>query len=271
MEAVPVYSPPPPDPCEGSIIAGHNAVLAFDTIPVEFLTAAKELRVHFASASHGRQINEGTLWLENQDNTYGVAIRRETTEGLPPQDEPHVVRIYTGCPPERSCDHNDYYQDEVAMNRTRAVLNTGNYDISWYQWCNQFDWFSETRRQTYLTNMAQLESEYPNIIFIYATARLCQSDGRTYCNERERENVYNQNQAIRQYCIENNKILFDFADIDSMGGQCLSNAYYDEGFPVECDWPAEPDFMCPHSKGESCVRKAKAFWWLMARLAGWCN
>jgi len=30
-----------------------------------------------------------------------------------------------------------------------------------------------------------------------------------------------------------------------------------------------PSFSCAHSKSLNCILKGKAFWWMLARLAGW--
>ena len=81
---------------------------------------------------------------------------------------------------------------------------------------------------------------------------------------------------VRDYVIANGKVLFDFADIESWDPD---GNYYPETTDA-CEWcskwcsehPEDCDFACrrcAHSHKFNCLLKAKAFWWMMARLAGW--
>ncbi len=53
----------------------------------------------------------------------------------------------------------------------------------------------------------QLEAEYPDVTFVYMTGHL---DGTG-----EEGNLFQRNNQIRDFCLANDKVLFDFADIES--------------------------------------------------------
>ena len=77
--------------------------------------------------------------------------------------------------------------------------------------------------------------------------------------------------------------LFDFADLESYDPD--GNYYLDRGCNDNCDyvggnWAVEwcaahpghdlcVSCDCAHSQSLNCNVKARAFWWMMARLAGW--
>jgi len=77
-------------------------------------------------------------------------------------------------------------------------------------------------------------------------------------------NRYDRNEQIRKYCIDNNKVLFDFADLD-----CWYNGeqHTENGIPIE--HPEYNGDEAGHTTFSSCENKGKAFWWLMARISGW--
>ena len=160
--------------------------------------------------------------------------------------------------------------------RTRDLLNTPGNDrnlIMW-SWCGQVSDAAQNDITTYLTLMNQLEADYPDVTFIYMTGHL---DGTG-----ELGNLHLRNNQIRSYCTANNKILFDFADIESYdpdGNYFLDRGaddgcYYDSGNWADEWCAAHPSQCiscddCAHSHCLNCQLKGKAFWWMMARLAGW--
>jgi hypothetical protein len=84
------------------------------------------------------------------------------------------------------------------------------------------------------------------------------------------------NQLVRQYALNNGKVLYDFEDIESWdpagnyhpntSDDCAWCTTWCQQHQTDClDLPAD----CEHSHGFNCILKAKAFWWMMARLAGW--
>ena len=256
------------------IIVDHNCT-DISQIPAYWLEQAKQLTIHYAHTSHGSQINTGILNLESQDYTYSVAIRTSTSAGLPPQEDLPALRMYDGNPPETYISPDDYWYGESGRNRTQAVADTGDYGFSMWSWCGQVSSAIQSYIQNYLDTMNQFETEYPSMRFIYMTGHLNGSGSSG--------NLHVRNEQIRNYCSANNKVLFDFADIERYDPD--GTDYLDLGANDNCDYSggnwanewcaANPasglceSCSCAHSKALNCNQKARAFWWMMARLAGW--
>jgi hypothetical protein len=172
------------------------------------------------------------------------------------------------------------------------VQNTRNYlnakpqiNVIMWSWCGQVSTASESDINDYLNSMNELEQEYPQVKFVYMTGHV---DG-TGING----NLNVRNEQIRTYCRNNNKILYDFADIESydpdgvgyLNKLVLDTCYYDangDGSPWNdtanwaIDWQNSHIkgidwYECgsAHSQPLNANLKAYAAWWLFARLAGW--
>jgi uncharacterized protein YjdB len=130
--------------------------------------------------------------------------------------------------------------------------------------------------------MSSLESEFPKVKFVYMTGHLDGTGINGTLNIR--------NQQIRNFCRSNNKILYDFADIESYDPD--GTYYLDKGANDNCDYDSNGDgirdrnwatvwqnahtinadwYNCSsaHSQPLNANRKAYAAWWLFARLSGW--
>ncbi|MBN1315885.1 MAG: DUF11 domain-containing protein, partial [Anaerolineales bacterium] len=265
-----------------AIIIDHTCT-DLSLIPDNWLEQARELAVHYAHTSHGSQVLSGMERLEQRNAKYGVAIRENDTVALP--GETGVLRIYDG----NNLGGGDtyitpeyYWSTTYGKNRTRSVADTGWFDYSTWTWCGQVSDAGAAYISSYLGAMNTFEQEYPLMRFIYMTGH---TDG-----SGEAGNLNVRNNQIRSYCSQNGKILFDFADIESYDPD--GNYYLDRGTDDNCDYdsdgdeiqdsnwaeewcaahPGDPlcdDCDCAHSQPLVCNLKARAFWWLMARLAGW--
>jgi hypothetical protein len=151
---------------------------------------------------------------------------------------------------------------------TRNHLNNAgkSRNLVMWSWCGQVSSASYANIEQYLTLMSNLEKDYPDVTFVYMTGHL---DGTGTAG-----NLYQRNNQIREFCRVNNKTLFDFADIESYDPE--GNYYSSE--TDACNWckqwcdSHDCDFCtsgCAHSQCFNCYNKGKAFWYMMARLAGW--
>lgn len=225
--------------------ADHTSVAAFDDIPSAIVTAAADTRIFYGHTSHGSQIPSGIDHLVSTvGSEYDLTALTETTPdaGYYPTWYDATVAHLTAHP---------YPETEIVM----------------WSWCGQLA-VDSTDVPQYLNAMATLEADYPEVKFVYMTGHLRGAYAEYQYSEAECQTLEDNNGAIRAHAAANDSWLFDFADIeaylDGSSDMCMWNSY-----PSECTWPADPTFSCAHSRGPNCVRKAKAFWWLLARMEGW--
>lgn len=141
-----------------------------------------------------------------------------------------------------------------------------------------FFWDNSNRYDVY--NLSAFQQQNPDKVFIYWTTSLARSIGTSVSE--------NFNRQMRQYAIDNRLPLFDVADIlshDPQGNPCYDNRdgiLYNNGNQVE-NYPDDGlaiPAICQHYTSETegghlgspsagMIRVAKAFWVLMAQIAGW--
>jgi len=250
-----------------AIVADHNAVVEFEHIPPHWLEAARKLTLYYGGTSHGTQPLYGASILARANPSNKISVGQwELPE--PANTDALRVNYY-------SLEANEYWSTTEGLQKTRTAAQSGLYSHSMFSWCGEMSSLSKNEVQRYLDTLSALESEFPSMRFIYMTGHA------EYVDQWSGTELERNNQMVRQYVLSHNKVLFDFYDIDTHDpagkyhanatDACAWCASWCAKHPADCKdletsaWPGE----CAHSHPFNCSMKAKAFWWMMARLAGW--
>ncbi|MBN2705728.1 MAG: hypothetical protein JXR89_04725 [Deltaproteobacteria bacterium] len=266
-----------------------------NNIPNSAISQAKAtLHIAYGHTSHGSQLIAG------MGGSGGTGLDTFLTDN-PNYEIPSGLYLWNEGGINGALDLDDYAMGGDVGYYPQWVNNTLNYlgvpdpatgrgslhsnvNVIIWSWCGQAASRTEaTMISTYLAPMTQLEADYPGITFVYMTGHL---DGSGASG-----NLHLRNQQIRQYCRDNDKTLYDFADIESYGPEGLvnymelmanDNCDYDNDdngsresnwalawqsiHDEDIDWWASGAAHSQHLNGNL---KGFAAWWLWARLAGW--
>jgi len=280
----------PLDAAASSAIVIDHASVDITAIPQDWIEEAKStLHIAYGHTSHGSQLTDGMSGLVGFANGGGKELAL-----------PADIFAWNNGGTAGALDLHDgamggdvgYYPDWV--DNTRSYLGTPDpvtgrgtsepdVNVIIWSWCGQVSSRTEaTMLSTYLLPMSQLELEYPGVTFVYMTGH---ANGGG-----EEGNVHLRNQQIREYAIQNNKVLYDFYDIELYDPD--GNYYGDKDVNDNCDYDSDgngsldsnwaTDWQglhtqdvdwyscgCVHSQALNCNQKAYAAWWLWARIAGW--
>ncbi len=255
----------------GAIIVDHTTT-DLSQIPSEYIDAAKDMySIAYGHTSHGSQITTGMEGLKGDSGslyyfTSGGGDGLLYNESL----------LYGDLGSEGS---TDWYS------QTRDMLDSNSHiNMVMWSWCGGVSDMTSNGINQYFTYMNQLEEDYPDVTFVYMTGHL---DG-----SGEEGNLHLRNEQIRNYVLQNDKILFDFADIESYNpdGEYFLDNYATDGNEYDSNGDGNPwgdanwatewcsanpgselcaSNSCAHSTSLNCNLKGSAFWWMMANLAGW--
>jgi PKD repeat protein len=272
------------------MIDHHNTKLA--SIPSEWIAAAKRnLHIAYGMTSRGGQLTygmtglvgwKGSQYSWNPGGTDGALDLRNWVSsggeafgfGYP---EAQTIAYDLGNPDRTAWE---------AATREYLALHPEVNVVVW-SWCSQMtDPDPLTVQLYYLDLMARLEVDFRNVKFVYMTGHTA---GGWWGEGAEWRYVnYMRCKQIREHCIKNNRILYDFNDIESWDPD--GNWYGDKLVNDSCDYDSDGDyawdrnwavdwqnahpgewFMClaQHTQPLSANLKTYAAWWLWARLAGW--
>lgn len=254
-----------------AVVIDHKSVDLLKILNNGYIDKAKdELFIGYGHTSHGSQLITGmnALMLYFTDGKFNW----NSTGGK------GYLKLVEGGILDLDCGYEGW------DDRTRDFLkNNPKCNVIIWSWCGQVN--DVDLNSHYLTRMNKLETDYPNVKFVYMTGHL-EGEGPNGSLEKA-------NNTIRQFCVKNNKILFDFADIEKYSPD--GNVNYDEYFADDgCNYEkpggesgnwafewleANPDHIltkisdlaedCAHSVSLNCVMKGIASWHLWARIAGW--
>ncbi len=298
-------------PQAGAFVIDHRHVELFDSIPPAYLEAARNLRMVFSDRSVGVNINDGlncltaTSWAASLAScrrdyydtawhwkTYGAT---DLANGLVPpriQFDPDPVtysranwhfEIRSGSWKELTCDFVNslaptYLDSTDVLSYQFSYLNVTETD-------NIADpdagFFADLPGNCDIGDLEQLIAANPDKVFFFWTTSLARGIGTEVSAEF--------NDQMRQYCIANDQILFDVADIEahtdlgmpcfdnrdgveyvSQTGQTENNPDDGHSYPAICqDYTTETEGGHLGSVSAGHIRISKAFWVLMARIAGW--
>lgn len=265
-------SPKPnvPDTAAAAVIVDHECT-DLSLVPESAIEAAKSsLHIAYGHTSHGSQLVTGMAGLVTFAGELYSFNEGGTDGALDLDDQPFAGASDLGNPDRTAW---------AAATRTYLDAHPAVNVVIW-SWCGQVSSATEENIDTYLALMSGLEADYPDVKFVYMTGHL---DGSGLTG-----NLHLRNEQIRAYCRANEKILYDFADIESYDPD---GAYFGDKIPNDaCDYDSDGDesrdanwaiewqnahpgewYACTsaHSQPLNANRKAYAAWWLWARLAGW--
>ncbi|WP_232526683.1 hypothetical protein [Marinilabilia rubra] len=287
-----------------SFVAGHE--VAFDhvlrSIPEEYIDKARqEFVVAYQHTSHGTHVSRGVFGLtgfkDGDSDLFGVTKDQKVDGKLAFFD--NEIQKYAG---EGVISRDLSTNESAFVQTTRNFLDASeNADVNvvMWSWC---DIEGHDVEGTYLPGIADLIAEYGpggsrigsgenmrenSVHFILMTGHANKN------NNTGKKRPKSQAELINAFCLENQQFCLDYYSIDThdMDGNYWEdsgddgdsenyggNYYVDwqESHEVGVDYwenRIEPDgivkFGEHNTQHITANRKAIAFWWILARLAGW--
>ncbi len=280
---------------EGAIIVNHDDIYLFDQIPETYLQRARNIKMMFSDRSVGANTSEGLDclnvstwssapshcrrdWLDMQAGTTKLYLQADYDAGTVPE------RILFNPAPGKYNRSNWTFvfkqgtwtelTDDFINNLAPSYLSSNNVLTYQFSYLNvdssdniasPTDGFFANTSRPDNNDLENYLNQHQDKVFIYWTTSLSRSIGTTTAT--------NFNNQMRQYAINNKKLLIDFADIEShrdrANGYSTNDCSYN-GNPAICkDYTTETEGGHLGSVSGGKIMVAKAVWIMMAQIAGW--
>lgn len=241
------------------IIIDHNSITKFNSIDEATLQKVIQFRMMFRHASIGFAISDGL----------------DCLQGTKPQSECKVYPQYKYDRRNWSFQgrENSGWYGKIDDFTKEVELQINDFDIFSFKYCylDGLDELAEPcgkplsnekimKAFSYLRdNMEMLEAKYKDKYFVWWTVPLTQIG--QICTDT-------LNYFIREYCKNNNKILFDIADIECHDtlGNLVTNSYgLEKAFKPYCG-EQKPDAQACHPGRLGALIIAKSLWVMMTEI-----
>jgi len=279
----PTLSPTLPPVSGNGIVVDHTSIALFDQIPIEYINAAREIPMMFSDRSVGQNMNDALDCLASPSwslspsrcrkdyaDANQILVKTYTATDFVNGNVPDLILFPGGSAYNRSnwtyadCQGTwDVMTDLFINSVAPAFLSTKNVLSCQFSYLNVSE--GSTIMEYFNTDLLDLESfiaQHPDKNFVFWTTSLARTIGTRESTEF--------NAAMRQYAISNDKIFMDMADIishDRNGNECLDST---GRYPVICrDYTSELNGGHLGSVSGGQIQMGKAFWVLMAQIAGW--
>ncbi len=184
------------------IVIGYTNVMGVAALPQGVMDRVAQFRWFFAHASVGDNMMDGIAELHTA-NPARYPLQRDVEDDWPPPLGlciPATIYDYGRGNPDWS-DKVSWFEGYASNGWRNPAVNIA---------LNKFCWIDPyVDTNTYLASMRTIEGRYPDTLFVYMTIPLTgDADG-----ENDARNVFNR--TLRLFCLNNNRVLFDVADIQS--------------------------------------------------------
>lgn len=205
-----------------AVVIDHTDVDQVGTLPPAVFAAINDQRWLFAHASVGVNILDALATLHQEDPLrYGLtsAVAGDGSQILPPPGATVPGTVYDG------------NRGNPGWAAKFAMFDAAVRDLGWHHplvdvVMNKLCYIDDAAESgPYLALMTALESAYPATAFIYTTMPLQSGSDQNAANIR----AMNYNQAVRQHCTGNDRILLDVADIESHDPAGNAITFTDQG------------------------------------------